>query len=371
MSKSSQREAPVVEPPTTGPAIDDPATTRALTALRAPLLVLPLATVALGVPAILLAVADAGWPGIAVLTIAALAFLITAMLAIWLSGRWIGPAGRLLRAEPWRRASVQVFRAGRRGLPRATLLVREDGKPPLRLVATALPWAAQQVLARTGTVWLVGPDDRGWAAVRAPGLALPLGQAQVVPGESRGENEITVEQTAPVRIPLAAGDAVLSRVIAAPRKRSRTDVVAPGLLFLFAVVVTVDLIRRGVQSDQVVLAVCTFAGTLAIAGYLAWRVGKLRYWIKADRLLAAGPWTPVKADFPKPAKVGKVTVTGRATLPGGDTVGVTLPRAGHALRSNIAATGTLWVAGQPGPGKPAAVGIPGYPFLNIATFDSK
>ncbi|PPK61736.1 hypothetical protein V5P93_000102 [Actinokineospora auranticolor] len=368
MGKASQREAAVVEAPVDGVAVADPATRRALSGLRMPLIGLPLAGVVLGVPSVWLAMVGAGWIGVVVLGVCAAAFLFTAVLALQVTGLWIGPAGRLLRAQPWRVASVKVFRPRRGVLPKARLLVRAEGEEPVHLLAPLLPWAAQQVLARTGKIWLVGPDAQGWVAIRSAGLVLPLGQARVSPAGFTDEVEIDVAQTAPVRIPLASGDAVLSRVISAPRKRSRTDLVTPILLLVFAGIVLVDLLNRGIKADQVGLAVGVFAGTLAIVGLLAWRVRRLRFWLQVDRHLADGPWTSVPVELPDLTEARRETVAGRATLPGGREVSVTLPRAGHALRANITETGTLWTAGTPAAGKRAVVGIPGYPFVALANF---
>ncbi|MGQ0840495.1 hypothetical protein [Actinokineospora sp.] len=364
VDRHSQREAPAVEPPTNRPAIEDQPTARALRSLRIPLFVLPFAALLFGVPAIVL---DIGWIVIALLTIAALAFVIATMLTIAISGFWIGPATRLLRAHPWRPATVKVFRPTR-GFPRAKLVVREADGEPLNLLAPALPWPVQQLFARTGKLWLVGPDAKGWVALRSAGLALPLGQARVTKEDVASGYEIDVEQPAPVRIPLAANDAVLSRIIAAPRRRSRTELIAPSLLLVFAIVVVVDLVRRGIRADQVDLAVFVGLATLGIAALLGWRVRKVRYWAKVDRLLGAGPWTSVPVDLPEPDDVRRATVTARATLPGGQAVSVTLPRASHALLANVAGTGQLWVAGVPRAGGEAVAGLPGYPFLNLAKF---
>ncbi|GLZ41234.1 hypothetical protein [Actinokineospora sp. NBRC 105648] len=367
MSKVTQREAAAVEPPVEGPAIEDLATARALTSIRLPLIGLPFAVLLFGVPAVWLIAAGGGWIGIAILTVAALAFLVTLVLAVLISGRWIGPATRLLRTSPWRPATVKVFRPTR-GLPKARLLARFPDGSTLNLLAPALPWAAQQVLARTGKIWLVGPDDKGWTAIRSTGLALPLGQARVSTAEFTSAYEISVEQPAPVRASLASADAVLARVIAAPRKRARTDLVAPALLTIFAGFIVVDLLRRGIRADQVWLSIGVFVGTLAILALLGWRIHRMLHWSKIDRLLAAGPWTQVPVDLPAPTRVTRKTVTGQATLPDGRVVPVVLPRAGSSLRTNVAATGVLWVAGKPEAGLTAAAGLPGYPFLNLAHF---
>ncbi|WP_026424839.1 hypothetical protein [Actinokineospora inagensis] len=357
-------EAPAVEPPTDRPAIEDPATAKALSSLRLPLVGLPVAAVVFAGLAGWLIAVGGGWLGITVLVVAAIAFLVTTFLAVVISGRWIGPASKLLREQPWRESPVTVYRPGR-GFPRVGLQL-----PDVALLAPAMPWPAQQILARTGRVWVVGPDERGWAAIRSTGLALPLGQARVTTADLSDRIEVAVEQHDPGRASLAAGDAVLARVIAGPRKRSRTDLVAPILLTVFAIFVDVDLVRRGVRSDQVWLAVGTLVGTLLILGFLGWRGYRAWYWARVDKLLAAGPWKSVSITLPEPNRVRRETVVGQAILIDGRAVAVKLPRAGHALRANISATGLLWVAGTPDAGREMIAGIPGYPFLNRAEFGS-
>lgn len=348
-------EAPAAEPPTDGPALADPATARALRGLRRPLLVLPPAALLCGVPAIVLAVRGTGGLAVALLTIGALAFVLGTMVAVAVTGFWLRPATRLLRAQPWRPARVRVYGVTK-GLPRTPLHVREPDGSTVSLLAPALPWVAQQVMARTGRVWLVGPDARGWAAIRSAGLALPLGQARVADVGVTAGFEVSPVQAAPAAVATAGDDAVLARAIAGPRRRSRTDLVAPGLLLAFALFVMVDLLRRGVQG-RVDLLLGLAGVTLLILGLLGWRVHRLWHWRRVSRLLARGPWTPV------PAALDDGTT--RAALPDGRVA--ELRRPSPALLANIAATGRMWTAGPvDGAAGHVAVGLPGYPFLATA-----
>ncbi|UVS76421.1 hypothetical protein [Actinokineospora sp. UTMC 2448] len=345
-------EVPAAEPPTDGVALADPATARALRGLRLPLVTLPVAAAVSGVPAILLSGLAS-----ALLTIAALAFVIGTLIVIATTGFWIGPATKLLRTRPWRPARVRVYRA-LKGLPRTPLRLREPDGTTVDLLAPALSWSAQQVLARTGAVWIVGPDERGWAAIRSPGLALPLGQARVADIDVGAGYQISPVQASPRSAATAAEDAVLARAIAGPRRRSRTDLVAPALLLAFAVFVLVDLLRRGV-AGRAELLVGLIAATALIVGLLAWRVHRLRHWGTVQRLLSAGPWTRV------PATLAEDRATAEVKLPDGRTATVRFHRPSQALLANIAATGQLWTAGPPADG-PVAVGLPGYPFLAVA-----
>ena len=348
-------EVPAAEPPTDGPALADPATARALRGLRVPLVALPVAALAFGVPALLL-----GGLAKALFTIAALAFVLGTLAVVATTAFWIGPATKLLRAQPWRPGKVRVYRQ-LKGLPRTPLRVREPDGTTTDLIAPALSWTAQQVLARTGRIWLVGPDARGWTAIRSAGLALPLGQAKVVDSAADFRFEVSPVQTEPESARTAGDDAVLARAIAAPRRRSKTDLLAPALLLVFAVFVLVDLLRRG-TAERVELLAGLLVATALILGLLAWRVYRMRHWTRVARLLAAGRWTPVPVDI---ELTDERTVTARATLPDGRTAPVRFHRASRALLANIAATGRMWTAGAPGDG-PVAVGLPGYPFLAVA-----
>ncbi|GAA4421364.1 hypothetical protein ACFQV2_39340 [Actinokineospora soli] len=348
-------EVPAAEPPTDGPALADPATARALRALRAPLVGLPLTALVLGVPAVL-------FSGLAsiLFTMAALAFVIGTLVVVATTAFWIGPATTLLREQPWRPARVRVYRP-LKGLPRTPLRLREADGTTTDLLAPALSWTAQQVLARTGRVWLVGPDERGWAAIRSPGLALPLGQAKVADVDIAGGFEVSPVQTAPETAPTAGQDAVLARAIAAPRRRSKTDLLAPGLLLAFAVFVLVDLLRKGVDGRTELLLGLLVATALILA-LLGWRIYRMRHWSRVGKLLDAGSWTPVPVELDL---TEARTVTARATLPDGRTAPVRFHRASRALLANIAATGRMWTAGAPADGQ-VAVGLPGYPFLTVA-----
>ncbi len=353
MGKAQRREAPAVEPPTDIPAMADPHTARAYRDLRIPLLGLPVGAVVFGVPAIFL---RAGWVATAVLGVIALAFVLATVVSFSLVGTWLRPADKLLKDQPWREASVKVYRSAR-GLPRTKMRV-DDGTTKLSLRANALPWTAQQVLARTGRIWLVGPSADGWVAIRSAGLALPLGPAQVVDEDVSNGYEIAIEQEAPLKVPLAAEDVVLAKATATPRRRAKTDLIGPGILLLIALVLVVDLVQRGAYVAHLGAAIGLGIGTFALAALLVWRIRKLRYWTTLDRLLGSGPWrsVPVTAD-------GHAFL---ATLDDGKTAKVKLGHGAKELRANVEATGLLWIAG-PTDGK-AAAGLPGYPFLTIAVF---
>ncbi|OLR95586.1 hypothetical protein BJP25_00395 [Actinokineospora bangkokensis] len=353
----------MVEPPAGTPALADPATARALRSMRVPFLVLPPVVLALGVLAGWLSGAGAPPAVVTLVVIVALAFAIALVLTFVLHGLWLRPAGRMLAGSPWRPASVAVHRASK-GLPRTPLVV-SDGERRFTAVVGALPWAVQQVLARTGRVWVVGPDESGWVALRSTGLLLPLGAARVSAAEVGPR--VVVEQPEPLRVRAALEDLVVARQVAVPRRRSRTGLVAPALLLVFALVGLVDLLGRDFAGELLGVTAAVVAVVLALAALLVWRVRVARRWSAVEKSLAAGAWTAVPVVLDPPADQFPRTVTGTAEV-GGRTVPVRLVAASAGLRANTAATGTLWTAGAPAPGAAVAAGLPGYPYTTLARF---
>lgn len=363
----SPKEPPTSEPDLSGPAIRDSSTPFALRSVRSAVMALPLVTL------LLLAFLVALW-----LIGAAVTFMLFVGLAIavclaasvvfvlrWSS--WNTSVSRLLAEHPWREAKVKVFRPARGTATR--LLVHEPGAEPLWLHAPSIGLAGQQVFARTGRIWLVGPDDRGHAAVRSTGLTVPLGQASVA-NQVESDTEVITGQEAPARLPLAADDAVLAKMLEKPRRQARTELIMPGFLLIFAVVVFVLVVQASPRPRQGEMAAAVAGIGVLLLAYLAWKIIRLRYWQRIDKLLAAGPWTssPATLDPVEPYR-GPRRLSGTVILQGAE-VPFTL-RTSYALAANIAATGLLWVAGTPAPGTDAAAGLPGHPLLEIVSFRSR
>ncbi|ONF65169.1 hypothetical protein [Amycolatopsis keratiniphila] len=88
------------------------------------------------------------------------------------------------------------------------------------------------------------------------------------------------------------------------------------------------------------------------------------------RKLPEPRWTEL-AVVSGPASVnlfGMVTCKGRTVLPGGREVTVTAGGSDPSLAANIAATGRLWVLGEPAAGKTAQAGVPGYAVFGPVRF---
>lgn len=368
MNQHAEHEVPAVEPAGDAPAAADPATEWALRALRASVLA----------PAILSSIAIVVAIAIGLAGVAEVFVLIIALAGLlglsagapvtlrWL--RWRGPIRALLGAQPWRPADVSVFRPSRGRAVGCRLRVLDTSGEPMWLGAVGLGWGGQQVLARTGRAWLVGPDDEGNVAVRSSGLAVPIAMAQV--GTQLATDVVVeAEQRAPRRAPKARDDVVVANLLAGPRRRSRTDLVAPVLLLGLAIVVLIAVLRSNHAAPRYGETLWSVLVVIAVLGAFAgWRIARLVRTGRIDRMLASGPWRAVPVDLESKPDPRKPELRGNATLPDGGTVAVSVPKAGFVLSSNVAATGLLWVAGEPAAGHRTVAGLPGYPLLAVATF---
>jgi hypothetical protein len=100
--------------------------------------------------------------------------------------------------------------------------------------------------------------------------------------------------------------------------------------------------------------------TVALAGVLAK--------MAADNAkpLPADDWTELRAVLAGPVQVVGgmfARLDGRAMLADGREVAFRMPKVDVSLAANVAATGQLWIAGQPRLGKTLKAGVPGYPLL--------
>jgi hypothetical protein len=368
MNQHAEHEVPAVEPIEDAPAAADPATEWALHAFRTALL----APAVMSLIAIVVAIAIglAGVTEVFVLVVALAGLLgLSAGAPVtlrWL--RWRGPARALLEAQPWRAADVSVFRQARGRSVGCRLRVLDASGEPIWLTAVGLGWSGQQVLARTGRVWLVGPDADGTVAIRSSGLAVPIAMAQVT-DQQPADLLVEAAQRAPRRAPKARDDVVVANLLAGPRRRSRTDMVAPVLLLGLAVFVLVAILRSNHAAPRFGELLGSVLVVLALlAGFAGWRIVRLIRTSRIDRMLAAGPWRAVPVDLAGKPDPRKQELRGNATLPDGGTVEVSVPRAGFVLAANVAATGLLWVVGEPEAGRRTVAGLPGYPLLAVATF---
>ena len=113
---------------------------------------------------------------------------------------------------------------------------------------------------------------------------------------------------------------------------------------------------------------CTLMVVALIALAIPFGVQDWLFWRRVRRLLNSGPWTSVPITLPNLVESFDVA-HGHATLSDGRTIPVRV-RTSYSLAANIAATGLIWVAGEPAAGREMAVGLPGYSVLGHAHFGS-
>lgn len=285
-------------------------------------------------------------------------------VALWVDGR---SSSRLLESGPWRHATVQVLASEK---PAGTyLLIDGDAADPLWLDASPTNWDDQQILARTGRIWLVGPDENGNALICSAGTVVGVTKVTVITDEMPTVTPVIPEQVAPVGLATAGDDVILAKTNLTARRFLLISASAMALMLILVLGVLGLVLTSHSESHRVegVVSVGVVATFLTYNVISIVRSIRSMRWV--DRLLAAGPWTSVPMTLPVDTKLQErsVKVRGRATLPDGTTVAVRL-KANYRLVANIAATGLLWVAGEPAPGRTVAAGLPGYPMVVVAHF---
>jgi hypothetical protein len=275
------------------------------------------------------------------------------------AARWPKAAKELLSAEPWRPVGAAV---------RGATVTLADGT----LVRVwELPPPARAVIARTGLVWLVGPDAHGWMALRVDGLHAPwparvrgagvrlqaAGPTGMVDGlwsgtgvpATRHQGDVAVVVT-PVQAPqvVAADDPVSAAWVRHNARVHWGELVFAGLC-------TAALCVLGVLAAPLWLALAAVAAGAVAAGVPAWR---LRTVHRLAGLLARGPWQRAEAVLTDGVAAVRMTSGTRFT--------VDLRDLHPDLAANAGETESLWVAGAPD--EVAAVGFPGYPVLAAARF---
>ncbi|SDH93923.1 hypothetical protein SAMN05192558_103187 [Actinokineospora alba] len=328
----------ITEPRTDRPAMADPTTAALFRAHRRDGIVLVCAGLLLPLCGwFMLSLDDGGYSTPLMLGFGVLGLVIAARVRLWV--RWLRPGGQLLRAEAWRPVAARVARAGR---PWWNSDVRLDDGTALRV--TELTAAHHALIARTGRVWVVGPDDSGWAALRVDGVrnALPAQRIRGAVGQ-----------------PPVAGDVT---ALAAAQLRARSFV--PVWILVGWVPWTAWWIAS--------------SGSWSIIGSLiGWAVVVFG---TRERLLdrhlpafvAGAEWTPLEVTL-KPWGVGQgghTRADGRVWFADGTSSPLSMPNASVDLLAAAHEAESLWFSERPEPGKTLAVGFPGYPLLAIAKVSS-
>jgi hypothetical protein len=305
-------------------------------------------------------------------------FLVLGVLMILVEGRVEVLSGLLLLLAGWMLTTAVVVRVklGRRLMPAVTALLENTvlGRVPARVVtwkgSTTLlavgsgaqhlkvhmvSWGLRQIMARSGEVWLAGPDATGAAVVFADGMPLPL-PAQTAPGSG----EPRTEPAAQVSM-VAAQDAMPAWYA---RRLVRYLWFPVGLVVAVIAALLIELGRPGQYSLVVWVGVC------CLAALLLKTLVRSADTFRLSALLRVGSWAgyPVRIRIWRgnPRLAGELSLV--MTLPDGRELPVTIRSASNDLVANISATGVLWVAGTPEAGKLAAVGVPGHPVAAPARF---
>jgi hypothetical protein len=281
---------------------------------------------------------------------------------------WPEPALRLLAEQSWRAVLVTAVHSG--------VLELGDGT---QVRVWAMPTAAREVVARTGRVWLVGPDTRGWLALRVDGLHTPW-PARIT---TRGP----ADRLSGVRLPAAGPTGVVDGLWSDPATTGRRLTPVGPLADPMAVLVRHvvgrkwgDLVFTSVlMAALVVVAVLTDAGphawlvplaavvALGVVAHSLWRMRAVR---ELAALVHAGPWQRADATLPSwhARQRGRGDGTATVRVPNGERFTVDLRAVHLDVLANMCQTESVWIAGTPTHGATRAVGFPGYPIVATAHF---
>jgi len=224
---------------------------------------------------------------------------------------WGWPRVRpLLARQPWRQTGALVL-AARGTLLRLTdeTVVRVwDMTPPVR-----------DVIARTGRVWVIGPDEAGWLALRTDGFHTPW-PARVTRGSA------PVASPVPTSLP-----GYLARVQRASLVRWLVGAVAGLSLAVFMPVL----------------------GAVVLAGCLGMVVLRIRLERNVRRLAGIDSWQRLEVTVTPWESTRNGLATTTVTTSSGPLV---LPAADLNVLANAMRSGVIWVA-------PGVAGYPDFPLL--------
>ncbi|MBB5892500.1 hypothetical protein ACFFS4_16845 [Kutzneria kofuensis] len=324
------------------PMLNDPAVLLHLNYWRKRKLVQPV--VVCLVLAVLMFVLHRGFSMLGVVLLGLAAVSVTAFVQFRSRvGWWLPAAESVLDGAPPVRVRSQVVG----GAGAWTLLSVDGGRLYLRVTNTER--AVRQFAARQREVSLIGPNADGVAAVMLDSLPVPL-PAKVVPAPPNPQ-------------PVPVTDEDLSRWAAA--NTARAVYLGLAVVGLCGASVVFDLL---LTIDGWLPATIGFVFVLVVALVASFfRRGDQHRMVK---LLRNGPWQAYPVQLlswtGNPALVGRLRLA--LTLPDGSQLPVSARFGPAWLVANIAATGTLWVAGNPKHGQAAAVGLPGHPHVAAVRF---
>ncbi|SDH93896.1 hypothetical protein SAMN05192558_103189 [Actinokineospora alba] len=253
---------------------------------------------------------------------------------------------RLLAEQAWRPVSARVVRAGRWWL--GCRIEVTDGDSVGVLLVTGLTRAHAAVIARTGSVWVVG-DVMGVAVVRVDGSHEPW-QAKA-PRWTRSPRLFAAGQDPTMML---------------ARRIQRAMSLQWANLAWLPIFVALGVWAFPDRPWVVVAWVLLFAAVMIAA--VAFRLHRHPMLHRLPELVEAGPWTPVQASLrPWQARTDDTAQASAVIrLADGRTMTADMRSASVDLLGTVWDTGTLWFAGEPEPGKTMAAGYPGYPLLAVA-----
>lgn len=254
---------------------------------------------------------------------------------------------RLLAERAWRPVSARVVRAGR-WWPACRIEVTDSDAVGV-LVVRGMTRAHSAVIARTGSVWLVG-DIGSLAVVRVAGshepwLAKPSHRSRS-PKPMAGESDPTM---------------LWARRL---RRATLSSWSLVGCLPILGAAVGVWAFPD--RRWEVLVAALFTAGVLIAA--LAFAIYRHPMLHRLPELVEGGPWTAVQASLrPWQARMDDTAeASAMIRLADGRTMTADMRSASVDLLGTVWDTGTVWFAGEPEPGKTMAAGYPGYPLLAVA-----
>ena len=270
----------------------------------------------------------------------------------WLyNSRWRRIAGAVYPKLPWRAAEAKVLRAS----PCLIEAKAENGDPVyLRVPRARLVF--RQIVARSGRVWLCGPDERGRVMVRVDGISAGV-VAKVRKSPPRSTTPVTPVEPATAR---PIDEPVLAWLV---RRQNRAFVISVVLSILLAVTGAIVLAQTGGGNGFGLIPLIYGLAMLALLVS-----GRRRVRQAPDLVARVSGWTPVPVRLDAWAANGRVIGPARGAiwLPDGSAVLLSVPRASIDLVANVQASHTLWIAGEPARDSVVAVGVPGYPILGLA-----
>jgi hypothetical protein len=354
----SPERPPLVLPQEHGRAIDDP-NTALLERIRAGVLrrssLVALILILFGV-LMYFSVRDGQVTKSVYLGILLVALLALIALQLWLHVPHIRHGKALLSRYGWRRLPATIV-SDKPCLVRVNI----DGTDvTMRVRRTNRN--AKQILLRTPTLWICGPDEQGRALLRLAG-SVGHGLTQVTGAVPTGAPPTLIHPATP----RPADEPALSW---SRRIQSRALLIAMAVSLVFVGIGVGNLTWTGFDFGEIDgTAFGGSIGGLAMFILMAQGYAKAR---KTFRQLAQAPyWQPVPVSldtWDRPANSALRTGSGRVILPGGWEGFVDFPRLSFDLAANMRATGVLWVAGDAAPGATVPIGLPGYPLLGRAVF---